>query len=184
MRRYILTGTPGSGKTAILRQLELAGIGVVEEAATDVIALRQAEGVEEPWREPGFIDAIAQLQKLRLERASGAPDALQFHDRSLVCTQVLAAYLGVEEPENLSLEVQHVLREAIFEKTVFFIRSLGFVRPTAARRISFEESLRFEQMHEQAYREAGFELEFVEAGSVAERAAAILGTIRQHRTPC
>ena len=39
MRRFILTGTPGSGKTAIIRQLELDGFSVVEEAATDVIAL-------------------------------------------------------------------------------------------------------------------------------------------------
>jgi len=39
MKRFILTGTPGSGKTAILRQLEMEGYGVVEEAATDVIAL-------------------------------------------------------------------------------------------------------------------------------------------------
>jgi predicted ATPase len=33
MLRYILTGTPGTGKTAILRCLELDGYSVVEEAA-------------------------------------------------------------------------------------------------------------------------------------------------------
>ena len=49
MRRFILTGTPGAGKTAILRQLEIEGFSVVEEAATDVIALEQAKGVGEPW---------------------------------------------------------------------------------------------------------------------------------------
>jgi predicted ATPase len=48
VRRYILAGAPGSGKTAIIRQLELDGFGVVEEAATDVIALDQARGVAEP----------------------------------------------------------------------------------------------------------------------------------------
>ncbi|HYK35716.1 AAA family ATPase [Alloacidobacterium sp.] len=37
MRRFIITGAPGAGKTAIIRQLELDGFGVVEEAATDVI---------------------------------------------------------------------------------------------------------------------------------------------------
>lgn len=52
MRRFILTGTPGSGKTALLRRLEIDGHAVVEEAATDVIALRQAEEIDEPWREP------------------------------------------------------------------------------------------------------------------------------------
>jgi predicted ATPase len=39
MKRYILTGAPGAGKTAIIRQLELDRFSVVEEAATDVIAL-------------------------------------------------------------------------------------------------------------------------------------------------
>jgi len=30
MRRYIITGAPGAGKTAIIRQLELDGFSVVE----------------------------------------------------------------------------------------------------------------------------------------------------------
>jgi hypothetical protein len=47
MPGYILTGTPGAGKTAILRLLEVNGHAVVEEAATDAIALSN----EEPWYE-------------------------------------------------------------------------------------------------------------------------------------
>jgi predicted ATPase len=39
MRRFILTGAPGAGKTAVIRQLEIDGFSVVEEAATDIIAL-------------------------------------------------------------------------------------------------------------------------------------------------
>ena len=35
MKRFVLTGTPGSGKTTIIRQLEIDGLSVVEEAATD-----------------------------------------------------------------------------------------------------------------------------------------------------
>lgn len=54
MKRFILTGTPGAGKTVLLRQLEQDGFGVVEEAATDVIALQQAQGIAEPWTDPGF----------------------------------------------------------------------------------------------------------------------------------
>ena len=37
MRRFVITGAPGDGKTAIIRQLELDGFSVVEEAATDVV---------------------------------------------------------------------------------------------------------------------------------------------------
>jgi predicted ATPase len=52
VKRFILTGAPGSGKTAILCQLELEGMGVVGEAATDVIALEQARGIASPGRSP------------------------------------------------------------------------------------------------------------------------------------
>jgi predicted ATPase len=181
MKRYILTGAPGSGKTAILRQLEREGFGVVEEAATDVIALEQAQGIAEPWTRDAFIDTVAELQRRRLERAPAAPDCVQFHDRSIVCTRALAAYLGFAVSDLLVREMERVIREAIFEKKVFFIRNLGFVEPTAARQISFEETLRFERMHEEAYREAGFELVAIEPGPVQQRAAAIVAALPEAR---
>jgi predicted ATPase len=177
MRRFILTGAPGSGKTAILRHLELEGFGVVEEAATDLIALRQSQGVAEPWTWPRFAEDVADLQMRRLERASGAQDVVQFHDRSVVCTRALSRYLELPEPARLAGAVERLVRERFFEKTVFFVRPLGFITPTAARRISFEESLRFEQMHEDAYRAPGFDLVFVEPGSVSDRIAAILAAL-------
>ena len=65
MTFHILTGAPGAGKTVVLRGLELAGFAAVEEAATDIIAWRQANGCPEPWREPTFIDAILELQARR-----------------------------------------------------------------------------------------------------------------------
>src|SRR5579863_1579585 len=74
MKRFVLTGAPGAGKTAIIRQLELDGFSVVEEAATDVIALQQAQGIAEPWTHSSFIDSVADLQRRRLVRASREPD--------------------------------------------------------------------------------------------------------------
>ena len=51
MKRYILTGTAGSGKTSIIQELKSKGYAVVEEAATDVIALEQVNG--DPERSEG-----------------------------------------------------------------------------------------------------------------------------------
>lgn len=45
MRRYVLTGAPGAGKTALVDVLSERGYPVVAEAATDVILQRQARGV-------------------------------------------------------------------------------------------------------------------------------------------
>lgn len=177
MKRFILTGAPGAGKTAIIRQLELDGLSVVEEAATDVIAAANAQGTPEPWKHPSFIDAIARLQKDRQIRASCQPDEIQFHDRSPVCTAALAVYLGYPFSPLLTSELERIQKEAIYQNQVFFIRKLGFITPTEARRISFEETLRFEKIHEETYRNFGFDLISIEPGTLLERVSIIKAAI-------
>jgi predicted ATPase len=169
MRRYIVTGAPGAGKTAIIRQLELDGFGVVEEAATDVIALWHANGITEPWTRPGFIEAIVTLQQIRERRAASTSDFAQFHDRSVICTAALAEYLGFQMPQSLTNELQRVKTDNVFERKVLFLRNLGFVTHTEARRITYEETVRFEQIHERTYRDLGFEITSIGPGSVADR---------------
>jgi predicted ATPase len=180
---YVLTGAPGAGKTAIIRHLERDGFGVVEEAATDVIALEQALGRPEPWSQPGFTDQIVRLQQRR-ERlaaragpadpaASGAAAGLIFFDRSPVCTLALSRFLGLPVSPLLAAEVDRVAEERVYEPSVFFVRNQGFVAPTSARRISFAESLAFEDVHEQTYRELGFALIDVPAGPLADRTALV-----------
>ena len=141
MRRFIITGAPGAGKTAIIRQLELDGFSVVEEAATDVIAAAHAQGTDEPWRHRWFIDAIVDLQRDRQIRASHQPDEIQFHDRCVFCTAALAVYLGHPFSPFLTSELERIQKEAIYQNRVFFIRNLGFITPTEARRISLEDTL-------------------------------------------
>ncbi len=178
MKRFIITGAPGAGKTAIIRQLELDGFSVVEEAATDVIAAAQAQGTPEPWTHPSFIDAVANLQRDRQIRASYQPDEVQFHDRSAVCTAALAVYLGHPYMSVLTGELERIKNEAIYQPRVFFIRNLGFIAPTEARRITFEETLRFEKIHQETYRDFGFELFSIEPASVVERVRIIKAAIR------
>jgi len=177
MRRFIIIGALGAGKTPIIRQLELEGFSVVEESATDVIASAQARGTVQPWTHPSFIDAIAHLQRDRQIRASSQPDEVQFHDRCVVCTAALAVHLGYPLSPFLISELERVRKEAIFKSRVFFIRNLGFVTPTEARRISFEDALRFEKIHEDIYRDFGFDLFSVKPASLMEPVSRIKAAI-------
>jgi predicted ATPase len=158
--------------------LEIDGFSVVEEAATDVIAAAQAQGSRQPWMYPSFLDAITTLQRERQIRASHQPDEVQFHDRCAVCTAALAVYLGHPYTPVPARELERVKKEAIYQNRVFFMRNLGFVTPTEARRISLEDTVRFEKIHEEVYRYFGFELFSVEPRSLAERVSIIKAAIR------
>jgi predicted ATPase len=178
LTHFILTGAPGAGKTVALRQLETMGHPVVEEAATDVIALAQAKGDVEPHRDPRFIDDIVALQQQRRRRSASAasPAPVVFHDRSPVCTLALAQFLGFPVSDALAEALSAIELERFYARRVFFLRTLGFIVNTEARRISFEDTLRFEQVHEHVYRALGYELVFVEAASVDDRARRIIDT--------
>jgi predicted ATPase len=175
--RYILTGTSGAGKTSIVRRLEMLGQVVVEEAATDIIALDQLEGIAEPWCKPDFIDRIVTLQRRRQTLMAGVPPSVQFFDRSPVCTYALALFLGYPPSDLLLEELARIERERIYRPDVFFIDNLGFCTPTEARRIDFEDALRFEPVHEEAYRTFGYRCIRIAPGSVAARAERILAGI-------
>jgi predicted ATPase len=183
MLRYVLTGAPGSGKTAMLRLLELRGYPVVEEAATDVIALDLALGHGEPSLNPGFTDQIVTLQRARQAACSSGPGPV-FFDRSPVCTLALARFLSVPPSPLLTTEVARLVREKVYRPEVFFVRNQGFVAPTAARRISFSDSLAFEAVHERTYAEFGFRLVDVPAGPLPDRVATVLGIADKSSSRC
>ncbi len=175
MKRYILTGTPGCGKTSIIRSLEVEGYVVVEEAATDVIALRQAQRIAEPWTHPSFIDDIVNLQKLRQMRIAEMA-GVQFYDRSPLCTYALSVWLGFPISITLANEMERIRNEQIYQKQVFFIENLGFCEPSAARKITFEDSLKFEKVHEESYRSFGYECIRIAPSDLAAR----VEQIRRH----
>ncbi len=173
MKRYILTGTPGSGKTSIIQELKSKGYAVVEEAATDVIALEQVNGDPEPWMQPDFIDKIVCLQKQRQINTSNFPCELQFYDRSPICTYALSRYLGYPPSACLLEEMRRIERENIYQKQVFFIENLGFCQPTEARKISFEASLIFERIHLEIYTSLGYDFIKIPPHSLPKRVQSI-----------
>jgi predicted ATPase len=173
MNRFVLTGAPGAGKTVLLRGLERAGLAVVEEAATDVIAWAQATGVDAPWERPDFTETILALQQQRAARAPAGPVVF---DRSAVCTLALARALGHPPPPGMQAAAE-AARDTY--DRVFFVEGLDFIVGTAARRISLDDARRFGDLHREVYAEFGFDLASVPPAPPAERVAAVLAAIGQ-----
>jgi predicted ATPase len=177
-KRYILTGTPGSGKTSLIRLLEITGNTVIEEAVTDIIILEQAQGVDEPWKNTSFVDQVITLQRQRQDNANSLISKVQFFDRSPYCCMALSHYLGIEPPDNLLKEIKRTEKEKIYQKQVFFIENLGVCQSSEARKISFEEALYFEKIHEDVYLSFGFTLIKIAPQTIAERVNKIISHIK------
>ncbi|MET7670728.1 AAA family ATPase [Micromonospora luteifusca] len=177
-RRYVLTGAPGASKTTLIEALSRRGHLVIREAATDIIAARQAKGCAEPWQEPDFLDAVARLQRHR-RLAADAHGAVQIHDRSPLCTLALARHLGRGVGPDLAAEINRITSTGTYQPLVFLTAPLGFIRRTAACRISYAESLAFAQVHQEVYEAYGHRLVDVPPGSVRDRVALI-----EKHVPC
>lgn len=180
-KRFIFTGTPGSGKTSVILALEKLGYVIVPESATDVIAESQAKGDMRPWERPDFVDKIVLTQKSRQMNAGGE---VQFYDRSPFCAYALGHYSSHWHNSDftpspiLLTEIDRCLKAGIYQNKVFFFENLGFIKHTDARKISYEDALIFEQIHLDVYKEFGFEIIMVPKElTVTQRCKFILGKI-------
>ena len=182
IKRFILTGTPGSGKTSVIKELEKLGHAVIHEAATDVISIEQAKGLGRPWEEPNFVDQITYMQK---ERQMNSTGNIQFYDRSPFCTYALGKYLAhwknIEfKPSPVLLdEIDRCLLNGVYQNQIFFFENLGFIELTSARKISYKDALIFEQIHLDVYKEFGFDIVMIPKGlTVTQRCEFILERVK------
>jgi hypothetical protein len=74
----------------------------------------------------------------------------------------------------------HIRMENVFQSRVFFLKNLEFITATDAGRITYEETVRFEEIHERAYRDLGFEITMIDRGSVSDRVKEVKRTLLTH----
>lgn len=165
---HILTGAPGSGKTAILRQLG-DGVDTVAEPAREVIAEQRAIGgtgtsEQDPAR---FLTLLLQrsIDKYRHATRSAAP--LVLFDRGVPDCVAYATVSDVDPSPSVA-----AARRYRYHPTVMILEPWERIYATDVERtMSFAETIPFHAALVEAYERAGYGLVAVPTGSVAERIA-------------
>lgn len=167
-RLHILTGAPGSGKTAILEGLG-DGVHTVGEPAREVIAGQRAVGgTGTSEQDPALFVALLlerSIAKYRDAVQSAAP--LVLFDRGVPDCVAYAAVLGVDPAGSLA-----AARRYRYHPEVMILEPWEQIYASDAERtMSFEQTIPFHAALVDAYEGAGYTLVTVPTGSVAERVA-------------
>jgi predicted ATPase len=164
---FILTGAPGSGKTAILSRLS-DEFRCVDEPAREVLAEQRATGGSGTWdRDPSlFVHLLLQrsIEKYKTARRSG--ETVIF-DRGIPDCVVYA--VRAETDPSPSLTAVDALR---YEPHVLFLEPWSDIYETDEERImSFADTVSFSEALMDVYERSGYILVHVPRGSIDDRAA-------------
>jgi predicted ATPase len=165
---WILTGAPGSGKTAILDELR-GSVRCVDEPARRVLAEQRASGgLGIPERDPArFVELLLEVAIADHEASlSGGP---VLFDRGIPDCIAYAVHLGVDPDPSVVAAARYRYRAE-----VLLLEPWEDIYTTDdERRMSFTDTLAFHSGIIDAYQGAGYDLTVVPRGSAEDRAASV-----------
>jgi predicted ATPase len=172
--RHILTGAPGTGKTAVLRAMP-SDVVVVAEPAREVLAEQRAAGrpVAEQGDEDRFVDLLLRRSIEKLEATLPLGDTVLF-DRGIPDCIAYAAYLGADTRRSIEAAAVHRYDVPVLLLTPWE----EIYRTDDERTMTFLEVVAFHRTVRAAYRTAGYEVVEVPKTPTDERAAFVLDVIR------
>ena len=115
-QRYVITGAPGTGKTAIINELKERGYYCVDENSREIITEQIINGGEIlPWKNQIAFENLISSKRAK-QYASIPKDEIYFFDRSTIdCI----AYLKANNLET-SAEILEVIKNCAFNSNVFY----------------------------------------------------------------
>ena len=167
--RIVLTGSPSSGKTSLLQQLQTAGYMCFEEVSREIIQESIDNNTDvNPWENlPAFSQKVFTD---RLQQYQDASPGINFYDRSLV--DVLA-YLSINNNE-VDVHMQDAVQQNTYN-LVFIARPWKDIFVNDAQRLeSWEDALIVDKALSITYSNYGYKLVDLPKATVMERVDFIL----------
>ena len=173
-RLHVLTGAPGSGKTAILEGLG-DRVRTLEEPAREVIAEQRAiGGAGTTDQDPALFVALLLERSIDKHRvALRSAGALALFDRGVPDCVAYAAVLGVDPTESLAAAERYR-----YNPRVMILEPWKQIYATDTERtMSYEQTIPFHEALVEAYEGVGYTLVSVPTGSIEDRVAFVRDAI-------
>jgi predicted ATPase len=174
-RRYLITGGPGAGKTAIIEALRLRGFRCVDEAARRIIQAQTRIGGEATHTGDRrlYLELMLSHSIVDYERAAGEAGAV-FFDRGIPELIGYCRLVGIEVPAHLTAAA----RLYRYASPVFVAPPWQAIyRNDSERRQDFEEAVATCGVIREACIEAGYETIYLPLASVPQRVDFILARV-------
>lgn len=171
---FVLTGPPGSGKTALLAALRAPGVVCVDEPARAVIARQRAiGGTGTSDQDPGlFVDLMLSRALDDHARHAGGAAPVVF-DRGIPDLFAYAGYYDLD-----LTPIRAASDRCRYNPTVFFAPAWPEIyAQDGERTMTFDAARQFGDAICQAYSHAGYQLTELPCAPIATRAALILAAV-------
>jgi RNA polymerase sigma factor (sigma-70 family) len=166
-RLHVLTGAPGSGKTAILSRIR-GTILCVAEPAREILVEERARGGDgtadgNPYR---FVELLLQ-RSIQKHAHALESERLALFDRGVPDCVAYAKHLGADpEPSRRAAILHRYNRDVLITKVWKEIYTTD-----DERRMKFDATVAFQDLIEAAYSDAGYSLVEVPRGTMGQRVA-------------
>jgi predicted ATPase len=174
-RFYVLTGGPGSGKSAVIEALHRAGYARTVEAGRGIIQDQVAIGGRAlPWHDPAFFAELMLSWEMRSYHIAEQSAGPVFFDRGVVDVFGYLCLLGRAVPRHM-LDATERFR---YNRRVFIAPPWKKIfSQDRERKQDFDEAVRTYRAIAAAYAERGYELIKIPLSSVEERVRFVLQSV-------
>ena len=174
-RFFVLTGGPGSGKSAIIEALHRAGYARSAEAGRGVIQDQVSIGGPAlPWHDPGLFAELMLSWDLRSYRMAERAAGPVFFDRGVVDVLGYLRLSGRPVPRHMTAAVETFR----YNRRAFIAPPWEEIyRKDGERKQAFAEAVRTYDAMVAAYSESNYELIEIPFSPVEQRAQFVLETI-------
>ncbi len=180
-KRIVITGGPGTGKTAVIEELERSGYHCMHEIIRDMTLKAKAEEDAAPITNPlafvadplAFNEKLLEGRQAQFQKAATLKEDLVFFDRGLPDVIAYMDYFKQEYHNAFTRACQ----EMRYDMVVVLPPWRDIYRQDDGRLEAFEEAVDIHNQLVATYQQCNYEITTLPTGTVVERVSEMLNLV-------